>query len=399
MPSRRQLLGGAALAVGGVGSYALGSGLGGFEPYYDGEEDPDTTWWPQPAFDRIGSCYNPRPVGPRHSVTERWAIEISGPSARPVVVDGRAYLPTAEALLVVDAATGDELWRADGGDPPMWPRSVAVHDGTVFLTQVDDPALFALDAETGEERWTFSASEYGLRPLLVDPERPTLFTGDGGGTVYALDPDTGAVRWERRVFGTVSALVQSIPDLVVGTDAGDVYGLYPSDGRGRWRHGVSGPVDALATTNGRGAFVSTFGGPTVELDGGRGGEPVWSADAWTSDSFVVAGRNLFLAGHRLVDLDVRGGDRQWTGGETAQCGPAAAGDTVYAASEERLTAYAIRGGVGIGGFRVDARRWSHPVEGRPEQGLAVADGAVFVLTEGGGNDTRSMAYALEAETA
>jgi outer membrane protein assembly factor BamB len=122
---------------------------------------------------------------------------------------------------------------------------------------------------------------------------------------------------------------------------------------------------------------------------------VWSADVWSDDSFVVAGRNLFAAGHRLVDLDVRGGDRRWTGGDTTQCGPAAAGDTVYAAAESHVSGYAVRGGVGVGRLRLDARRWSHPVEGRPEQGLVVADGAVFVLTEGGGDD-RSMAYALEA---
>jgi outer membrane protein assembly factor BamB len=393
VPSRRQILAGTGLVALGAGVAAT-RGTGGFEPYHDGEEAPDTTWWPQPTFDRIGSCYNPRSVGPRRGATERWSREIPGPSARPVVADGRAYLPTAEALLVVDAATGAELWREDGGDPPMWPRSVAVFDGTVYLTQVGDPPLLALDAETGDEQWTFAEAEYGLRPLLVDHERPSLYTGDGSGTVYALDPATGDVRWQADVFGTVSALVRGIPDLVVGTEAGEVYGLYQDDGRPLWRQGVPGGVSALATANGRGAFVSTFGGPTAELDGGRGGEPAWSTDVWSADSFVVAGRNLFAAGHHLVDVDVRGGDRLWTGGETAQCGPAAAGDTVYAASETHVTGYTVRGGLGVGGLRVDARRWSHPVEGRPEQGLAVADGAVFAITEGGGDD-RSMAYALE----
>ena len=395
MPSRRQVLAGAGLGALGLGAAAAHGGLGGFEPYYSGQDEPETVWWSQPEFDHLGSCFNPRPVGPRDAVTERWSIEISGPSARPVVVDGRAFLPTAEALVAVDAATGEELWREDGGAPPMWPRAVGVHDELVYVTRIDDPALLALDAATGDRQWTFDGARYGLRPLLLDSRRPTLYTGDGDGTVYAIDPATGDVQWTRRVFGTVSALVRSIPDVVVGTEAGEVYGLLQDDGRGLWRQGVAGPVDALATTNGHGAFVSTFGGPTVELVSTRGGEPAWSADVWSADSFVVAGRNLFAVGHRLVDLDVRGGDRQWIGGETTQCGPAAAGDVVYAASESRVTAYAIRGGVGVGALRVGARRWSHPVEGRPEQGLAVADGAVFVLTEGGREDERSMAYALE----
>jgi outer membrane protein assembly factor BamB len=393
MPSRRQVLAGAGLGAVALGVAAAEGGLGGSEPYYDGQDEPDTRWWPQPGFDSLGSCYNPRPVGPREAVTERWAIEIPGPSTRPVVVDGRAYLPTASALLAVDAATGEELWRTDGGDAPMWPRSVVVHDDTVYVTQVEEPHLLALDPATGDRQWTFSGAGHGLYPLLVDPDRPTLFTGDGEGGVYALDPATGERRWRAEVFGAVSALAGGIPDLVVGTEAGEVYGLSYDDGRGRWRQDIPGPISALATPNGRGAFVSTFGGPTMELDAGRGGAPAWSTDVWAADSFVVAGRNLFATGHRLVDLDVRGGDKQWTGGETTQCGPAAAADTVYAASESHVTGYGIRGGVGVGGVRVGARRWSHPVEGRPEQGLVVADGAVFVLTEGG-NGERSMAYAL-----
>jgi hypothetical protein len=69
MPSRRRLLAGAGLGALGLGVAASQSG--GFEPYYDGEDEPGTVWWPQPTFDRIGSCYNPRPVGPRDGVTER----------------------------------------------------------------------------------------------------------------------------------------------------------------------------------------------------------------------------------------------------------------------------------------------------------------------------------------
>ncbi|MDX1747772.1 MAG: hypothetical protein R3324_17700, partial [Halobacteriales archaeon] len=64
MPSRRQILAGTGLVALGAG-VAVTRGTGGFEPYYDGENEPDTKWWPQPEFDRLGSCYNPRPVGPR----------------------------------------------------------------------------------------------------------------------------------------------------------------------------------------------------------------------------------------------------------------------------------------------------------------------------------------------
>lgn len=394
MPSRRRFL----IGTGTAGIATLAGCLGAPEPRYVGEsgEEPDTRWWPQPEFDRIASCYNPRSVGPREAVTERWSIDISGPSSRPVVADGIAYLPTATALRAVDVKTGEERWRENGGDEPMWPRRVLWYDGTVYVTQIGEPALIALDAETGEREWTFTPSKSGIRALLLDSEGADLYAGDGRGTVYALDADTSELSWQRQVFGPVIAFAQSIPELLVATEAGEVYGLSPDDGRGYWRQKLPGYIESLATANGRGAFVSVFGGPTVELKSERAGAVQWRRDTWSSDSFVVAGRTLIAAGHRLTALDIRsGGDRQWTGGKTAQCGPAAAGDTIYAASEDRITAYDFGGGIGVGPVRLGAKRWSHSVEGRPEQGLAVADDAVFVLTEGHENEA-SKAYALEA---
>lgn len=393
MPSRRQFLTG----TGSAGAAVLAGCLGGPVPRYVGESDqtPDKRWWPQPEFDRIASCYNPTHVGPRSDVTERWNLDISGPSARPVVADGLAYLPTVEALRAVDVTTGEEQWRENGGgDSPMWPRHVIWHDGTIYVAQMDDPALIALDGTTGERTWTFTPKR-GLRTLLLNPEGTALYAGGSRGTVYAMDAATGDRRWQRKVFGPVSKLAQSIPELLVATEAGEVYGLSPDDGRGYWRQKVPGAVQSLATANGRGAFVSVFGGPTVELESERAGAVLWKQDVWSADSFIVAGRTLVATGRRLTALDIRSdGERQWAGGSTTQCGPAATGDTVYSASENRVRATAFDGGVGFGGVRVGARRWSHRVEGRPEQGLTVADGAVFVLTEGGGDES-SKAYALE----
>lgn len=389
--NRRQFLAG----VGATGLVATAGCLGASSPYYAGEEDPDTVWWPQPQFDRIASSYNPNSVGPRESVAERWSLDISLPSdCPPVVADGLAFLPTASAVRAVDARTGEEQWRENGDDGPMWPLSVVYHDGLVFVAQMEERGLLALDATTGERQWTFDPEGYGVQALVVDPERPGLFAGDDEGYVYELDPTTGETRWRRRVFGSVTAFAQSIPELFVATESGEVYALDPTDGGAYWRGEVPGNVEALATANGQGALVSTFGGPTVELDGRKKGARNWTADVWTSDSLVVTSGTLFAAGHRLVALDSTDGSRRWTGGKTTKCGPAAAGDTVYAASDGAVSAYKFGGGIGVGSIRIGEKRWSHSVEGRPEQGLAVADGAVFVLTEGG-DETSSKAYALE----
>jgi len=389
--NRRRFLAG----VGTAGVTATAGCLDSSDPYYAGDDEVDIKWWPQPQFDSLASCYNPNPIGPRESVQERWSLDISTPSdCPPIVADGLAFLPTASAVRAVDAETGEEQWREDGGDPPMWPRSVAFHDGLVYVAWTDDPGLLALDAKTGERQWTFESEGYGVQTLLLDPERPVLYAGDTDGYVSGLDPATGERRWSRRVFSGVVDLALSIPELVVATEAGEVYALGAQDGSAHWRGEVPGWIRALATANSEGAFVSVFGGPTVELSAQKNGGINWQTDVWSADSFVVTAETLFAAGSRLVALDSKGGGRRWSGGKATQCGLAAAGNTVYAASENRITAYKFGGGVGFGSLRVGARRWSHPIQGRPEQGLAVADGAVFVLTEGG-DDEPSKAYALE----
>ncbi|MFC4357389.1 PQQ-binding-like beta-propeller repeat protein [Halobium salinum] len=396
MPSRRQVLAGAGVAGAGWLGWNW-SQLSATDTYYDGQDPPDTEWWPQPRFDRMGTCFNPRQVGPREGVRERWSVDVGGPSARPVVADGTAYFPTAGGLLALDARSGEERWRVDRDQPrSMWPYDAVFHDGLLYVASGDDPSLLALDAESGDREWTFHPDSFSVTALLVDPRRPTLFAGDYEGNVYGLDPATGEVRWESEVFGVVTQFALGIPGLAVGTEAGEVHALYPDDGRHLWRRKLPGRVRALATANGRGVFAGVFGGPTVELDTSRAGGTTWRSDRWTSDSFALAGNTLFTTGGRLTALDVRGGDRRWTGGRTTQCGPAMAGDTVYAASETDVSGYAFRGGVGVGPLRVGAKRWSHPVEGRPEQGFAVADDALFFMTEGGGEETRSKAYALES---
>ncbi|SFR94286.1 Outer membrane protein assembly factor BamB, contains PQQ-like beta-propeller repeat [Halomicrobium zhouii] len=392
MPSRRAFLSG----VGAVTITATAGCLDGATPYYAGQDDPDTSWWPQPTFDRYGTCYNPQSVGPTDGVSERWSVEISSPSARPVVADGTALLPTADGVVAVSAATGDEQWRerGDDDDPVLWPRDVLVHDGTVYVAVIGETGIYALDLETGERRWTFSEPDHGVQTLLIEPRDgyPMLFAG-AHDTVYGLDPETGERRWRREVFGEVMGLVLGIPELLVATQGGELYALSRDDGKGYWRRNFHGMCTALGTTTWGGPYVSFFGGPTYRLD--DYGKIEWRADSYTRGSFVLTGDTIFTAGHRLQARKSSGGDERWTAGETTDCGPAAAGETVYAASDTAVTAYRFDGGTGVGPLRTSAKRWSHEVEGRPAKGIAVADGAVFVLTEGG-NETSSMAYALES---
>ena len=78
--------------------------------------------------------------------------------------------------------------------------------GAVFVGSQGDGTVYALDFDTGCVRWTFQAdAEVRFEPTL-EPwrrndvgARPRLFFGDFNGNAYAVDAQTGRLRWKTRV--------------------------------------------------------------------------------------------------------------------------------------------------------------------------------------------------------
>ena len=94
-----------------------------------------------------------------------------------------------------DARTGERLWESDVSAPPEPGEAVLIIDGTVYLCS--DEAVVALDAGTGETRWT-AARQVGdyAGQLLTDGAHVVLVEApaDGIGTGYltVLDRRDGA---------------------------------------------------------------------------------------------------------------------------------------------------------------------------------------------------------------
>jgi polyvinyl alcohol dehydrogenase (cytochrome) len=122
----------------------------------------------------------------------------------------------------VNAANARALTLAQGGlSAPMVPRlrlkwafgfagvssarsQPAVMGGRVFVGS-ESGDLFSLDAKTGCTQWTFHA-QAGIRTApSVGPYRAggrsgmAVYIADGGATAYAVDAQTGALIWARKV--------------------------------------------------------------------------------------------------------------------------------------------------------------------------------------------------------
>ncbi len=396
MPStRRRFLSttAAAVAAATAGCTAVGE-----SPYSPGTDDSD---WPMPGYDRRSTAFDPDAAGPRDGVRERWSTPVPNPSGRPVVADGLAFVPTRSALVALDAATGEEAWRA--GDENPWPTSPVVHDGTVYAGFTDERALVALDAADGGERWRVETRGTIRSEVTFDHDYRRLYAGDATGRVYRINPADGTVEDTFDVLGSVESIAFGNA-LSVGTYGGEVYGLY-HDGRtwrATWRRKLDGAVTDLAIADTT-IVAATFGGPVYRLQGGaHAGSSRWEYERGAIHLAATPYDVVGTDGGGLRVLDERTGEEQWNADDGFGCAPAVAGDTLYAGGGEKGTggsgfvaAYRMDGGASVAGLQWGERRWRYDTESAVMEGVAVADGAVFGVTQSL-KEADSVAFALES---
>lgn len=382
MPSRRTVIATAGTLAAAATAGCLGSGSP-VEPGTDADTD-----WPMPDFNTHATSWARNAAAPRESPSERFQVSLSRPTGRPVIAEESVFLPTAAGLVALNATTGEERWRYSPSDSLHFFRSPAVHGGTVYVTGVNI-GLVALNTADGSVEWTLKSDASIRAPPAPAREWEALYIGDDTGEVARVTLD-GKTEWSTNVYGTVTRLVANRVDGVfIGTSAGEVHALY--DGQGIWRRSVPGKVTALAGTEGSDVYVATFGGGTLQLAGGaHAGRPRWHAE-----DGPTAHRALALAGSGLFGADGSGltrqyqdsGERAWQVGGEYRSAPAVAGDTVYVGGSGEVAAFKLGGGLGSGGSRLEARRWTYEVGDATGGSPAVADGAVFVPTWGEGSES------------
>jgi len=133
-----------------------------------------------------------------------------------VEADGdRLWVFTATGALRVDPASGRVVARVPGADPGV-PGFWSLGFGSLWRTDADG-AVVRFDVATGRREAT-------LRPDLpamwaVVTRGDALLAGVEGGELARLHPETGAVRWRRRVDPRVNAATRVGSRLLVhGTD-------------------------------------------------------------------------------------------------------------------------------------------------------------------------------------
>lgn len=165
-----------------------------------------------------------------------WSAETEGrinPS-RPTVVDGTIYEGDAEGYLYAfDAQTGDEQWRYEAGTDASTGTLVA--NNTVYVMASD--VLHAVDSTDGTRQWTIESEYYGTSPVMGEE---LLYFGSER-TLWAIDPETAEVIWQREGRRRVSHIV-AVDDGLYVTRGREVIVRDAADGSERWRFRAPGNI-------------------------------------------------------------------------------------------------------------------------------------------------------------
>lgn len=365
--SRRDYLTGAGLGVGaGLFGTAVGSALPGRR--FPSAWNPDAGTWPTQRFDSRNRAYSPDATPPTDAPTTAWTASVGTEVESLAVADGTVFVGGEDAIVALDADSGAEQWRDEG--PAV---RVAVRDGTVFAAaSIGDDNVRALDADSGTTDWRVDFDSGIERCYHLLPAAGWLFVG-GHGRIFALEADSGRVRWQ---FG----------------EGGGNHGAAVADDR--VYVGQPGPVAALESpsllaelTRDRPDVAWRVDGPIFGLAPVRVGELVVVADG--EDGPYNGGD----AGY-VYAYDVDSGELQWRQKiEMNALAPAARGDTLFAPG---LT-YDDVSEVGVV-RALDARtgdvRWSTRLPRWPSD----AFGAGNSLLVGGGNRGTPGVTALDPES-
>ena len=228
-------------------------------------------------------------------------------ASSPAVVGSKlVYHSMSGRVVVLDRATGRELWELSIGSPIE--SSPIVQNGIDYFGAWDG-RLYALNLRAHRLRWTRSLGAKITSSAAIDAGR--LFIGDYGGRLWALSPRTGATRWVRavngRVYGTPAVLGGRV---FVPSSTGGSLTAFSTRGRYLWRVNTGSYVYSSPAAWGAGVFFGSYNGVFygVSAASGRIRWRVWTGGSISGAAVVVDG--VAYAGslaHRIVGVDTRSG--------------------------------------------------------------------------------------------
>jgi outer membrane protein assembly factor BamB len=237
----------------------------------------------------------------------------------------------------------------------------------------------SVDDITNEHKRAFDGIRALYGDLALTTDRDTVFVPSYGGWLFALETETGALRWIADLDPLIGGVAVTDSVLYTGAKSGRFYAIDPASGVVGDSRELDGEIWATPTlaADGDQVFVPTLGGSLYRLDDEL--ETVWQfegADGALAATVTVADGVVYAGAfdNKLYALDEATGDERWSieSDNWFWSQPVVHEGTVYAAS--------LDGKV----YAVDAQsgeaRWSKPfnTDSQVRSGLAVSGDALIV---------------------
>lgn len=244
----------------------------------------------------------------------------------PVAAHGRVYVsayreyPPTGILAAFDLRTGEPVWpqpfvttpSPDVTQPSYFAASPLVQGRTLYVGSLDHH-LYALDAESGRVRWTVELG--GGIPTTPAWAEGLIVVCCNDGRVYGVDPEARRVVWTIEVGAPLLTDPLVIQGAVfTGDSEGEVVALPWHMGEYLWaaqwlelagRHSESGDCYALAAHHCASGDEQERLYRTAETEWGKAGEPEKAAEMWLAlDRLLEAARAFQRAGDLWRNRDV-----------------------------------------------------------------------------------------------
>lgn len=187
----------------------------------------------------------------------KWSFHTSGAViSSPAVVGGIVYFgSTDHNLYAVDGAAGTLKWKFKTQSRVT--SSPAIAEGLVYFESYDGN-FYAVDAVSGKEKWRFRTGGerryaakhlHGSQPAAETMPDPfdvylssaavvagTVYFGSGDGNVYALDAESGQLKWKFATGDVVHASPAVAEGMIfIGSWDSYFYALDAATGELKWR--------------------------------------------------------------------------------------------------------------------------------------------------------------------
>ncbi len=267
------------------------------------------------------------------------------------------------------------------------------------LTSINNPGV-KLDT-VWSERLGKGADDRpsGLRPAL---ESDALFVAETGGKVFALDPATGARRWETASKARIISGPTALGDLVlVGTLDAEVIAFKRADGKEAWRAKASSEVLAAPAGDGNTVVARSTDGRVYGFNSADG-KRLWSFDRSEPtltlrglSSPVVDGNRVFIGmdnGH-LACVNLATGEAIWeqvisTPNGRSELERLTDIDASMLSTDDGLLVASYGGDVALVNPSDGEAKWKRAI--KSDAGMALGQGNVYV------SDADGVVWALDA---